>query len=166
MAIDTFIQQHIPGYSNREVVLPFDVEERIFQANEIVTDYGQVERRMLLLEEGVVQVSTVKDDREHILEFVFPGNFFGAYTSFLRQEPSDVQVMTLSKCKVSIVRHDDLLRENQVSLISSHLSLHIAQQLFLSRAEREKDFLKKIARSSSSSREIRSPGIWGFNPRA
>jgi CRP-like cAMP-binding protein len=53
--------------------------------------------------------------------------------------------MTLSKCKVSIVRHDDLLRENQVSLISSHLSLHIAQQLFLSRAEREKDFLTRSA---------------------
>lgn len=145
MPIDTFIKQHIPGYSNRDIVLPFEIEERALQANEIVTDYGQIERRMLLLEEGVVQVSTARGDKEHILEFVFPGNFFGAYTSFLRQEPSDVQVTTLSQCKVSIVKRDDLLRAHETSLISSHLNAYIAQQLFLSRAEREKDFLTRSA---------------------
>jgi hypothetical protein len=42
---------------------------------------------------------------------------------------------------VSSIKREALLRENQASLISNQLSLHVAQQLFLSRARREKDFL-------------------------
>jgi CRP-like cAMP-binding protein len=107
----------------------------------MITDYGQVEDKILLLSEGIVKISTLKGEEERILEFVFPCEFFGAYTSFLLQQPSDVQIITLSKCRVSIITRENLLKANQVSLISNHLSLYIAQQLFLSRARREKDFL-------------------------
>jgi CRP-like cAMP-binding protein len=141
MTIETFIRQHVQGYKTADIVIPFEVGERNFGTNEIITDYGQVEDKLLLLHEGAVQVSTMKGDEERILEFVFPGDFFSAYTSFLLQQPSDVQVTALSKSKVTIIKRDDLLRANQVSLVSSHLSLHIAQRLFLSRARREKDFL-------------------------
>jgi len=141
MTIDAFIKQHLPGYEDRDFVLPFEVEEKSLGANYVITDYGHVENKILLLNEGVVQVSTLKREEERILEFVFPGDFFCAYTSFLLQKPSDVQVITLGKCRVSIIKREDLFRTSQVSLLSNQLSLYIAQQLFLSRARREKDFL-------------------------
>lgn len=141
MTIERFIKHHLPGYENRDFVLPFEGEQKSFSTNYVITDYGQVESKILLLSEGVIQISTLKGEEERILEFVFPGEFFGAYTSFLLQQPSDVQVTTLSKCIVSIIKREDLLRANQVSMVSNHLSLYIAQQLFLSRARREKDFL-------------------------
>ena len=50
-------------------------------------------------------------------------------------------MITLHPCKVSIVKRENLLQAIQVSLIAAHRSLHVAQQLFLSRARREKDFL-------------------------
>ena len=62
-------------------MLPFDVEQRTLQTHTIITDYNQVEDKIMLLQEGVVQVSTLKGDEEKILEFVFAGEFFGAYTS-------------------------------------------------------------------------------------
>jgi CRP-like cAMP-binding protein len=145
MIIETFIKQHLPGYQHGDFVLPFDVEQKKIRANSVITDYGQVEDKILLLSEGVVQVSTLKGDEERILEFVFPGQFFGSYTSFLLQQPSDVQVTTVSTCMVSIIKRESLHPAHQVSLISNHLSLYIAQQLFLSRARREKDFLTQSA---------------------
>ncbi|MFZ6011916.1 MAG: Crp/Fnr family transcriptional regulator [Bacteroidota bacterium] len=141
MTIESFIERNLPGYQNANVILPFAVERKSLYKHEIITDYGQVENKIMLLHEGVVQIGTLKGEEERILEFVFAGDFFGAYTSFLLQVPSEVRVMTLNACSLSIIRRDDLLRSGQVSLLSSHLSLYIAQQLFLSRARREKDFL-------------------------
>ncbi|SKC62356.1 Crp/Fnr family transcriptional regulator [Ohtaekwangia koreensis] len=141
MTVETFIRTNLPIYKESDFALPFEVEQKEFGKDYIITRYEQVENRILLLSEGIVQISTLKGDEEKILEFVFPGEFFCAYTSFLLQQPSDVQVITLADCRVSIIKREDMHRANQVSLVSSHLSLHIAQQLFLSRARREKDFL-------------------------
>ncbi len=145
MTVDSYIRKHLPGYESGEVVLPFEVEQKSIPANQVVTYYGDVENKILLLSEGLVQIGTLKGEEERILEFVFPGEFFGAYTSFLLQQPSDVQVTTLTPCRVSTIRRQDLLRANETSLVANHLSLHIAQQLFLSRAQREKDFLIRSA---------------------
>jgi CRP-like cAMP-binding protein len=145
MDIAAFIRNHLPENKDNDFILPFDVEQKWLDKDFIVTPYDQVENKILLLNEGIVQISTLKAEEEKILEFVFPGEFFCAYTSFLLQQPSDVQVITLTKCNVAIIKREDLYRANQVSLISSNLSLHIAQQLFLSRARREKDFLTRSA---------------------
>lgn len=139
--LTAFIQQHIPGYEKGTIELPFPAILKTFDREKVITDYGQVEKKLYLLHEGMVQISTIKGNEERILEFAFPNDFFGAYTSFLLQQPSDVQVTTLSPCQATVINRDDLLRANKVSLLSNHISLYIAQQLFLSRARREKDFL-------------------------
>jgi CRP-like cAMP-binding protein len=142
MTIETFIKRHLSGYQDGNITLPFDVDQSELNSNSIVTRYGQIENKLFLLIEGIIQVSTMKgDEEERILEFVFPGDFFCAYTSFLLQQPSDVEITTLSKCRMSSIKREALLQANQSSLISNQLSLHITQQLFLSRARREKDFL-------------------------
>lgn len=139
--LTAFIKQHLPGYEKADIELPFKTVHKTFDKEVVITHYGQVEKKLYLLQEGVVQISTLKEAEERILEFAFPNDFFGAYTSFLLQQPSDVQVTTLAQCSVTIINREDLMRANQVSLLSNHLSLYIAQQMFLSRARREKDFL-------------------------
>jgi CRP-like cAMP-binding protein len=141
MTIESIIKQRLSGYKDLDPALPFEAAHRTFKANSILTNYDEVEKKIFLLTEGIVQISTLKGEEERILEFVFPGDFFCAYTSFLLQQPSDVQVTTLATCSVYIIKREDLLQANQVSLLSANLSLYIAQQLFLSRAKREKDFL-------------------------
>lgn len=141
MTIETIIKQHLPAYKDLDISLPIEVTHRTLKANAVLTNYGDIENKIYLLTEGIVQISILKGEEERILEFVFPGAFFCAYTSFLLKQPSDVQVATLTPCSISIINKESLLQANQVSLLSNHLSLHIAQQLFLSRAKREKDFL-------------------------
>ncbi len=141
MTVESYIQQNITGYEAGNFTLPFSVEQRTISAHTVITDYNEVEDKIMLLQEGVVQVSTLKGEEEKILEFVFAGEFFGAYTSFVLQQPADVQVLALTSCTISVIQRDSLLRANQTSFVSAHLNLHIANQLFLSRARREKDFL-------------------------
>lgn len=141
MTIESFIRKNIAGYEGVNFILPFNVDQRTIQAHAIITDYNHVEDKIMLLQAGVVQISTLKGEEEKILEFVFAGEFFSAYTSFVLQQPSDVQVIALTKCEISVIHRKDLQRANSESLVSNHLNLHIANQLFLSRARREKDFL-------------------------
>ena len=141
MTIEAFVKEHLSDFCDKNFTVPFEVERKRLRKDDVVTAYGDVENKLLLLSEGIVQVCTLKGEDERILEFVFPGEFFGAYTSFLLQQPSDVEIRTLSECQVSIIKRADLLRANQDSLLSNQLSLHVAEQLFLSRARREKDFL-------------------------
>jgi CRP-like cAMP-binding protein len=141
ITVESFIRKNIAGYEAADFTLPFVTEQRTVTAHTIITNYNQVESKLMLLCEGVVQISTRKGDEEKILEFIFTGEFFGAYTSFVLQQPSDVQVTALTPCNMIVIQHDNLLRANQTSLLSSHLNLHVANQLFLSRARREKDFL-------------------------
>jgi CRP-like cAMP-binding protein len=155
----SFIKQHIPGYEKGDIELPFQTVHKTFDKEVVVTHYGQVERKIYLLHEGVVQISTQKEEEEKILEFTFPNEFFGAYTSFLLQQPSDVQVTTLSECNVTVILREDLLRANRDSLLSNHLSLYIAQQMFLSRARREKDFLTLSAEERYKILLEKEPGI-------
>lgn len=141
MDFETFIRKKLPGYQNLEFTIPFNPTQTEFGVNTVITGYNQIENRIYLLNEGLIQVSTLKGEEERILEFVFPGEFFCAYTSFLLQQPADVQVMALAPCKVTVIDKDELIQASKMSLLANHLSLHIAQQMFLSRARREKDFL-------------------------
>lgn len=157
--LTAFIKQHLPGYEKGAIELPFQTVLKNFDKEVVITGYGQTERKIYLLHEGVVQVSTMKEDEERILEFAFPNDFFGAYTSFLLQQPSDVQVTTLATCQATVINREDLLRANQTSLLSNHISLYIAQQLFLSRARREKDFLTLSAEERYKLLLEKEPGI-------
>jgi CRP-like cAMP-binding protein len=141
MTVESFIQQNIAGYEAGNFTLPFNVDQQTIPAHTIITDYNKIEDKIMLLQEGVVQVSTLKGEEEKILEFVFAGEFFAAYTSCVLQQPSDVQVVALTSCTISVIQRENFIRANATALVSAHLNLHIANQLFLSRARREKDFL-------------------------
>jgi CRP-like cAMP-binding protein len=141
ISVEQFVVQNIPGYSQLEVKLPFDVIEINCATDFVMTQYGGIEDNLYLLRTGIVQVNTLKGDEERILEFVFPGTFFCAYTSYLQRLPSDVEIVTATECLVSKINRQDLENALASSLLASHMSLHIARQMFLARARREKDFL-------------------------
>jgi CRP-like cAMP-binding protein len=145
MNIKDFIKKNIVGYSATDFKLPFDTTETSFEKDEIVTDYGQIEDKVYFLNKGLVQVSILKDEEEKIVEFFSTGEFFCAYSSLLLQAPSDVQLITLTDCRVSVITRHELFDAYTKSLLASNLGLVVTQKLYLSRIQREKDFLTKPA---------------------
>jgi len=125
--------------------LPFKVTKKTFKKGETFTSYGQIERSAYFLISGLVEISVLKDTDEKIIEFFLPGCFFGAYTSFLTQQPSDVQVTALSDCEVELIDYSELQNAYKTSLVANQLGRLATESSFIINTKREKDFLTKSA---------------------
>src|SRR5688500_20243457 len=125
--------------------LPFKVTKKTFKKGDVVTSYGQIERGAYFLISGLIEITVLKDIEEKIVEFFLPGCFFGSYTSFLSQQPSDVQVSALSDCEVEVIDYDDLQKAYETSLIANQLGRLATESIFIISTKREKDFLTKSA---------------------
>lgn len=144
VSLEHFIAQHIAD-NGQDVQLPVDVVDEAYEKDFVITKFGATENCLFFLREGIVEVATAKDGERRILEFVFPGTFFCAYTSYLQQQPSDVELVTVTRCAVSKIRRHEMEDAMKTSLLANQLGLYIARQMFLARARREKDFLTLTA---------------------
>lgn len=126
--------------------LPFSVKTVMLPKNHIITDYNQVERSAYFMLDGIAQVEMMNKNMEvRIIDFFFPGNFFNSYTSFLLQEPSIVQLKTVTKCQIHIIDHDEIKELYKTSLLINQLGRILTEGLYLQKVQRERDFLTKSA---------------------
>jgi CRP-like cAMP-binding protein len=125
--------------------LPFKVTKKTFKKGDIITAYGQIERSAYFLISGLIEITVLKDTDEKIVEFFLPGCFFGSYTSFLSQQPSDAQVSALSDTEVEVIDYVELQNAYKTSLIANQLGRIATESIFMISTKREKDFLTKSA---------------------
>jgi CRP-like cAMP-binding protein len=159
MTIEDYIRQNITHYAHEDIVLPFKIELISFPKDDIITDYGQIEDKVYFLNQGLVQITILRNEEEKIVEFFKSGEFFSSYTSLLTQHPSDIQVVTLTNCNVSVIKRQDLLDAYSKSILASNLGLYVTQKLYLSRIQREKDFLTKPADVRYKELVLRNPEL-------
>ncbi|MCI4667555.1 MAG: cyclic nucleotide-binding domain-containing protein [Bacteroidia bacterium] len=144
MNIKTFITRYVdPDFKGDE--LPFPIQTFEFAKEDIITDFGEVETHAYFLTEGITQISLEKNGTERVLDFFFPGSFFSSYTSLLKQEASDVQVMALTNCKVEAIKGVDLANAYQHSLLANKVGRIATEYNYMRRVGREKDLLSKTA---------------------
>ncbi|HEY5825781.1 MAG TPA: Crp/Fnr family transcriptional regulator [Cyclobacteriaceae bacterium] len=145
MTILEFINRNINTNFKDASELPFKVSKKTFKKGDILTSYGQIERCAYFLVSGLIEITMLKDADEKIIEFFLPGSFFGSYTSFLLQQPSDVQVSALSDCEVEWISYDELQTAYKTSLVANQLGRIATESVFIISTNREKDFLTKSA---------------------
>lgn len=146
MNLQAFIHQHVDTSYTPGDPLPFPVEEISLSKNTILTDYGHVERKAYFLLKGIAKISMIRQDgEERVLEFFFPGQFFSAYSSFLTQKPSDVQVKVLTEASMQVLTHEDMQKAYSHSLLANKLGRMAAEFYYIRKTQREKDFLTKSA---------------------
>jgi hypothetical protein len=90
------------------------------------------------------------DGEEKIIDFFFENNFVCAYTSFLKQEPSDVRVTALIECQTEVILYSDLQKAYDRSLIANKIGRMMTEQIYVVKTRREKDFLTKSAEERST----------------
>src|SRR4030095_158070 len=125
--------------------LPFKVTKKRFKKGDIITSYGQIERSGYFLISGLIEITILKDVDEKIIEFFLPPCFFCSYTSFLSQQPSDVQVSALSDSEVQVIDYVELQKAYKTSLIANPRGGLAPESIFVISTKREKDFLTKSA---------------------
>lgn len=125
--------------------LPYPVQKVEFKKGEIITGYGQVEGYVYFLNSGIVEMSIKSYVSEKMIDFFFENEMFAALTSFLTQQPSDVEMVALTDCVAEKISYEDLMIAYETSFHANKLARIITEGAYLHKAKREKDFLAKTA---------------------
>jgi CRP-like cAMP-binding protein len=129
--------------SNDEI--PFKITKKEIEAGQIITNYDAIETKVYFLKSGIVQVSLLYNDDERILDFFFENCFLNSYTSFLTKQPSDVQLIALTKVELDVIDDADIQNAYKTSLLANQLGRLVTERLFINNTKREKDLLTKTA---------------------
>jgi CRP-like cAMP-binding protein len=144
--IKQFLNQHVDHQFSLDDELPFPTLLKTVPKNTILTHYESIEQNAYFLISGIVKISMISNDgHERVLEFFFPNSFFSAYTSFLTQQPSNVEIETLTECEVEIIKHHDINEAYKTSLLANKLGRVVTEHYYINKTNREKDFLTKSA---------------------
>jgi len=145
MTILEFVNINLKTDFKDDNELPFKLTKKTFKKGDVLTSYGQIERSAYFLISGLIEITVLKDIDEKIIEFFLPGCFFCSYTSFLSQQPSDVQVSALSDCDVEVIDYVELQKAYKTSLVANQIGRLATESIFIISTKREKDFLTKSA---------------------
>ncbi|SRR5215204_2221160 len=143
---------------------PVVFERQSFKKGAIITNYGQIERKLYFINSGLVELTMLHNGEEKIIEFFFQDSFVCAYTSFLKQEASDVRITALSECQTEVIKHKDLQDAYRTSLIANRIGRIMTEQIYMIKTKREKDFLTQSAQEKYSELISRRPDILKFIP--
>jgi CRP-like cAMP-binding protein len=145
MKLLDFLNTKFENFFKEETEFPIPLNNTRFKKGAIITDYGQTERKLYFIDSGLVQLTILHDGEERIVEFFPQGTFVCAYTSFLKQEPSDVRLTALIECEMEVVQYSDLQQAYRSSLIANKIGRVLTEHIYMHKAKREKDFLTKSA---------------------
>lgn len=81
-----------------------------FEKDELVTDFGIVEKYFYFVTNGVIRGYFIKDGNEHNMGFSYEGDFSGVYDSFLHQKPATYSMQALTKVTGFRITHENLMK--------------------------------------------------------
>lgn len=159
----------IQDYLNKKILInsdeshweevPFRTTKKEFKKGELITQFGQIERRAYFLLDGIIESSILKDGEVKIIDFVFPGQFICSYTSFLLQTNSEIQTKAITDCEVEFFRKEDLEKAYESSLVANKIGRHITEYFLIKKLKRESDFLTKSAKERYMNLILESPEV-------
>lgn len=141
MPIEDFYREKL----KLEGPLPFQAQPIHYPKKTIITAHNQVEDFLYFLNKGIVEVGFKKGKDERIIDFVFPGQFFSSYSSFLTRKVKGVYLACLTPCEVEAIPHRSVQEAYRVSLQANQFGRILTENAYLQRLRREKDFLLKSA---------------------
>ncbi|MEO9510964.1 MAG: Crp/Fnr family transcriptional regulator [Flavobacteriaceae bacterium] len=125
--------------------LPFPVKKLHFKKGDIVTSYGQIEDSVYFMNSGIVEMTIKSYLMEKVIDFFFEREMVCAFTSFLTELPTDVQITALVDCEMEVIKHKDLSIAYETSLETNRFGRVLTEQAYIGRSHREKDLLTKTA---------------------
>ena len=143
--VKMFIADFINNKLKLEGELPFKPVYKHFKKKDKITNLNEIEGHIYFMVQGIAEVGISRNEEEKIIDFVFPGQFFCCYTSFLTQKPSDVYIKCLTDCDTEALPFTVLQEAFKTSLLTNQLIRIVTESAFMERVKREKDFLSKSA---------------------
>ena len=143
MTLLAFLQTQFGLYFQDQSQFPLALENQTFKKGSIITDYGQIERKLYFINSGIVELTMLHDGEEKIVDFFFQDSFVCAYTSFLKQEASDIRITALCECHTETMQYTNLQDAYKTSLVLNKIGRILTERIYIIKTKREKDFLTK-----------------------
>ncbi|MGI9550749.1 MAG: Crp/Fnr family transcriptional regulator [Aurantibacter sp.] len=121
------------------------MEKIHFKKGSYLTKYGQIEDSIYFVNEGIVEMAIKSYMSEKIIDFFFENELVCAFTSFLTQFPTDVQIRALMDSEIEIIKREDLMKAYDISLEANKFGRILTEQGYIRKSNREKDLLTKTA---------------------
>jgi len=125
--------------------MPFPVSKMHFKKGAVFTRYGQIESAVYFMNSGIVEMNIKSYMTEKVIDFFFENEMFSAFTSFLNQLPTDVQISALTDCEVEVISHADLMEAYADSFEVNKFGRILTEHAYIRKSNREKDLLTKTA---------------------
>ncbi len=125
--------------------IPFPVKKIHLEKGTIITKYGQIESAVYFINKGIVEMTIKSYMTEKIIDFFFENEVVSAYTSFLNQLPTDVQISALMDCELEMISREDLMKTYEISLDVNKFGRILTEHGYIRKSNREKDLLTKTA---------------------
>ena len=133
----------VPISSYEEI--PFPVKKLNIKKGTRITKYGQIENAVYFINEGIVEMTIKSYMTEKIIDFFFENEMVSAFTSFLNQLPTDVQISALMDCEIEMISRVDLLKAYDISFEANKFGRILTEHGYVRKSNREKDLLTKTA---------------------
>ncbi len=128
-----------------DLELPFPIQKIKVPKGTILTKYNQVENALYFIHSGIVEMTIRSYVSEKIIDFFFEKELVSAYTSFLNQLPTDVQITALTDCEMEMILRDDLMKAYEDSFNANKFGRILTELGYIRKSNREKDLLTKTA---------------------
>ncbi|SMD32247.1 cAMP-binding domain of CRP or a regulatory subunit of cAMP-dependent protein kinases [Reichenbachiella faecimaris] len=145
MSFRTFYNTVLNSSRDSNTDLPFPIKVVHFKKGEIVTKYDQLENLVYFINEGMVEMTIRSYVTEKIIDFFFENEMVCGFTSFLTQQPTDVQIKALIDCKMEMIKREDLMSAYKHSLEANQFGRILTEQGYIRKSNREKELLTKTA---------------------
>lgn len=124
---------------------PFPTYKKTYKKNEVITEFGQIERRAYFLIDGIIESNIPNGTDIRIIDFTFPNHFVCSYTSFLLQIPSEIRTIAVRDCNVEYFLKEDIENAYKDSLTANQFGRYVTEQFFIKKLKRENELLTKTA---------------------
>jgi len=136
------------------------LSKRFFAKKTRILCAGDMEHYLSFLEKGSVRFyATDENFQESTFTFVFEGDFFSAYDSFLSRQASTYSIETLSDTVVWQISYDDLQTIYRETVIGNTIGRLAAEELFCKKIKRELSLLNETAEQRYNSLFRQKPAI-------
>ncbi len=125
--------------------IPYKVEKVHFKKGDIITRYGQVEDSIYYMNNGIVEMSIKSYMSEKVIDFFFNNELFCGFTSFLKQEPTDVQIVALVDSTIERIQREGLYKAYETSFAANKFGRICTEHGYIRKSDREKELLTKTA---------------------
>ncbi|HWZ22539.1 MAG TPA: Crp/Fnr family transcriptional regulator [Cytophagaceae bacterium] len=85
-----------------------DVKTKSFKKGEYIVKSGQVCKHLFFLNEGLVKICFVKEDKQFVMRFFSEQRLFTVFDSYLTQMPSEFMLVALEPTIVTMVSYEKM----------------------------------------------------------